>query len=196
MLMASMFREIIEFFGRLGIYDVILPFLLVFSITFAILEKTKIFGVIEIDGVQYTRKSYNSIVAFCLGFMVVASTQLVAIINEGLARVAVIMVAFVSFMISIGVFYGENDNIFGDEGIRKVRPLIVGLTFVAMILIMLSVIETSDGISWLEVIYTFIAANWDSAAVGSVVLLGLIVGFMAWVTKPPSPAGGDKGGGG
>ena len=194
--MTSMFRDIIEFFGRLGIYDVILPFLLVFSITFAILEKTRIFGTVKIDGVEYTRKSYNSIVAFCLGFMVVASTQLVAIINEGLARVAVIMVAFVSFMIAIGVFYGQEDNIFGDEGIKKVRPFIVGLTFVAMVLIMLSVIETSDGLSWLEIIYGFIVANWDSAAVGSVVLLGLLVGFMAWVTKSPKPAGGDKEGGG
>ena len=180
-----MFRGIIEFFGRLGIYDVILPFLLVFSITFAILEKTKIFGTIKTDDGEFTRKSYNSIVAFCLGFMVVASTQLVAIINVGLARVAVIMVAFVSFMITIGVFYGENDNIFGDEGVKKIRPFIVGLTFVAMILIMLSVIQTSEGLSWLEIMYGFIVDNWDSTAVGSVILLGFLVGFMAWITKTP-----------
>ncbi|MFP4117859.1 MAG: hypothetical protein ACLFTR_02955 [Candidatus Woesearchaeota archaeon] len=193
--MTSMFREIIEFFGRLGIYDVILPFLLVFSITFAILEKTRIFGTMTIDGVEYTRKSYNSIVAFCLGFMVVASTQLVAIINEGMARVAIIMVAFVSFMITIGVFYGQEDNIFGDEGVKKMRPWIVSLTFVAMVFIMLSVIKTGEGHSWLEILYGVIVNHWDSTAVGSIILFGLLIGFMAWITKSPKTSSGNEGGG-
>ena len=42
--MVSSFRETIIFFEELGVYDVILPFLLVFCIVFAILEKSKIFG--------------------------------------------------------------------------------------------------------------------------------------------------------
>ena len=39
---ASTFREIILFFDEVGVYDVILPFLLVFTIVYAIFEKTKI----------------------------------------------------------------------------------------------------------------------------------------------------------
>ncbi len=191
--MTSMFRGIIEFFERLGIYDVILPFLLVFSITFAILEKTKIFGEIEVNGEKFTRKSYNSIIAFCLGFMVVASTRMVAIINEGVARVAVIIVTFVSFMIAIGVFYGEGDNIFGDDGIKKLRPALISLTLITMAFITLSVIETEAGNSWLEVIFGFIVQNWDSNLVGSVVLLIFLVGFMRWISKPPVPAAGNGG---
>ncbi len=192
--MASIFREIIEFFGRLGIYDVILPFLLVFSVSFAILEKTKIFGTINIDGVEYTRKNYNSIVAFCLGFFVVASTRLVAIINVGLANVAVIMVAFVSFMIAIGVFYGEGDNIFGDEGVKKFRMPLVVLTFIGVILIMLNVIKTEAGISWLEVAFGFLAKHWNSNVVGSIILLGLLIGFVGWISRAPSTKGstGEK----
>lgn len=192
--MTSVFREVLEFLGRLGVYDVILPFLLVFSISFAILEKTKIFGTIKLDGEEYTRKSYNSIVAFCLGFFVVASTRLVAIINVGLANVAVIMVAFVSFMLAIGVFYGESDNIFGDEGIRKMRIPIVILTFLSVIMIMLNVIKTDSGQSWFDIIYRFIAANWNSNVVGSIILLGLLIGFVGWVSRSPSKGavGGDK----
>ena len=40
--MASAFRDVINFFGEIGLYDVVLPFLLVFAIVFAILEKTKV----------------------------------------------------------------------------------------------------------------------------------------------------------
>ena len=43
MVEASGFRGVIDFLGKLGVYDVILPFLLIFTIVFAILEKTKIY---------------------------------------------------------------------------------------------------------------------------------------------------------
>ena len=42
--MASNFREAILFLDKLGVYDVVLPFLLVFTTLYAILEKSKIFG--------------------------------------------------------------------------------------------------------------------------------------------------------
>ncbi|MDP7506475.1 MAG: hypothetical protein QF362_03470, partial [Candidatus Woesearchaeota archaeon] len=57
----SAFREALIFFGEIGIYDVVLPFLLVFTIIFAILEKTKVFGMEEVDGVKVTRKNLNAI---------------------------------------------------------------------------------------------------------------------------------------
>ena len=40
----SVFGEAIQFLAKLGIYDVVLPFLLVFTIVFAIMEKTKLLG--------------------------------------------------------------------------------------------------------------------------------------------------------
>ena len=40
----SPFRTGIDFLDKLGVYEVLLPFLLIFTIVFAILEKTKVFG--------------------------------------------------------------------------------------------------------------------------------------------------------
>ena len=51
---------VIGFFQRIGIYDVVLPFLLTFTIVFAILEKTRVFGVEKIEGADYPRKNLNS----------------------------------------------------------------------------------------------------------------------------------------
>jgi hypothetical protein len=184
-IMASTFRGVIEFFGELGIYDVILPFLLVFAVTFAILEKTKIFGTEKIGDAVYTRKNYNALVAFCLGFFVVASTKLVAIVNQGMANIAIIMVSFVSFMMTIGVFYKEGESIFDDEGIKKYRPGIIIGTFIVVLLIMLNIITNDAGVSWFMIGYTWLESHWDSNVVGSLVLIGLIVGFMAWIQKGP-----------
>ena len=40
----SVFGDSINFLVKLGVYDIILPFLLVFVLVFALLEKTKILG--------------------------------------------------------------------------------------------------------------------------------------------------------
>ena len=47
--MATPLSNAIDFLKRLGFFDVILSFLFIFTIVFAILEKTKILG-IEKDG--------------------------------------------------------------------------------------------------------------------------------------------------
>ena len=68
MVQETVFGGVIEFFNRLGVYDIVLPFLLIFSIVFAILEKTKILGTEEVEGKKYTKKSINAIVAFVVSF--------------------------------------------------------------------------------------------------------------------------------
>ena len=106
----STFRGIIEFFGQIGIYDVVLPFLLVFTIVFAILEKTKIFGVEKVGEAEYTKKNLNAMVAFVVAFLVVASTRLVAAINEAMARIVLLLLVSVSFLLLIGSFYSYKER--------------------------------------------------------------------------------------
>ena len=74
--------QVIVFFRQIGIYEVVLPFLLVFAIIFAILEKTKVLGVEEVQGVKYTKKTLNSLIAFVIALIVVASSQIVAAITQ------------------------------------------------------------------------------------------------------------------
>lgn len=183
--MVSTFRGIIDFFGDLGMYDVVLPFLLVFAVTFAILEKTKIFGEIQVGDDKFTRKNYNAIVAFVLGFLVVASTKVVSIINEAMANIAIIMIGFVSFMITIGVFYQDQDMFADEEFVKKYRTPIAISTLIAVILIMLNVLKTDDGTSWFMIGYNFISRYWDSNVVGSIIMLVLIAFFIRWIQKPP-----------
>ncbi|MBI4149215.1 hypothetical protein HY491_02105, partial [Candidatus Woesearchaeota archaeon] len=77
----SAFRGMIGFLDTIGIYDVVLPFVLVFTIAFAILEKTRVLGTEEIDKVKYTKKPLNALVAFVISFFVVGSGELVGILT-------------------------------------------------------------------------------------------------------------------
>lgn len=180
----STFRGIIEFFGRLGIYDVVLPFLLVFSIVFAILEKTKVFGMEEIEGVKYTRKNINAMVAFVIGFLVVASSNLVRIINTTAADIVLLLLLAVFFLMLVGSFMKEGEGVFLEGGWNIAFMIIM---FVGIVIIFLNALQTDTGESWLAWLFRQVTQNFDSTAVASIVLIIVIILFMFYVTKEKKP---------
>src|SRR3989338_5582651 len=95
----SSFRSSMEFLDKVGVFDVVLPFLLVFTIIFALLEKTRVFGTEKISGEEYTKKQLNSLVAFVMAFFVIASSRLVEIITKISANVIVLVLASVFFLL-------------------------------------------------------------------------------------------------
>ena len=175
--MASVFRGVIEFFVRLGIYDVLLPFLLVFTIVFAILEKSKVFGTEVIGGEQITRKNLNSMVAFVVGFLVVASSRLVAIINETMANMVLLLLLSVCFLMLVGSFMKETKD--GIELSKTWQIIFTIIMFVGIILIFL------NSLGWLEVIWIYLTSNWDSNVVASIIMFAFVVFIIWWITKEP-----------
>jgi len=88
-----------------GLIDVLLPFILVFTLVFAVLEKTMILGP--------DRKNFNVVIALVLGLSVVfphitnsypISYDPVNIINGALPSVSILVVAIMMLLIVLGVF--------------------------------------------------------------------------------------------
>ena len=180
--MATPFRQVIEFFDTIGLFDVVLPFLLVFTIVFAILEKTKVLGTEEIEGRKYTKKNLNAIAAFTIAFLVVASSQLVEIITTVSSNAVVVLFLSVLFLLLVGSFYKEGESVFLEGGWKVVFMIIV---FIAIIGIFLDAIKSPDGRTWLERVGDFAGSGSDELA-GSIVLLGLIVLFVVYAVREPS----------
>lgn len=175
--MVSTFRGVLEFFVRLGIYDVVLPFLLVFTVVFAILEKSKVFGTEKTKSGEYTRKNLNSMVAFVVAFLVVASSRLVAIINETMANMVLLLMMSVCFLILIGSFMKETK-----EGIHLKggwQTFFIYIMFIGLVIIFL------NALGWLEPAWNYLAAHYNSTAVASILLVGAMVGFVYWIVKEP-----------
>ena len=143
----SVFRGIISLFTKLGVYDIILPFLLVFTIMFAILEKTKILGSEKIEGREVTKKNINAIVAFSIAFLVIASTQLVAIINEVMANIVLLLILGVSFLLLVGVFFSDKE--FTLEKFPTWTKFFMVLMFVGIVLIFL------NALGWLQFVLRY-----------------------------------------
>lgn len=77
-----------------GLRTVLLPFLLVFAIVYAILEKIKIFD----------KKGVNVVIAFVMGFFVATNTVVVEIIGRSLPNVSVVLIAILCIILVIGIF--------------------------------------------------------------------------------------------
>ncbi len=99
------FGNLAESLERIGFVDVLLPFLLIFTVIFAVLEKTKIMG----EG----KRNMSIGIAFIFALLVVvphvtgnfpAGYDPVAIINAALPSVSLVVVAVIALMILIGVF--------------------------------------------------------------------------------------------
>lgn len=80
------FVEGARFLENVGFLDVVLPFMFVFVVVYAFLERTHVLGM----NVQH----YNSIVAFVLGFFFISFGQYVIGMNQLLIYVALLIVAF------------------------------------------------------------------------------------------------------
>jgi len=178
--MASTFREALIFLDKLGVYEVVIPFLLVFTTVYAILEKSKVFGLEEISGVMVTRKNLNSMFAFVTAFLVIASTQLVAAINEAIANMVLLLLLAITFLILVGTFHTGTDEFKLADGYVTVFSLIF---FVGIVLIFLHAIKTADGTPWLMYIWGWIIANMDSGAFGALVLTIGVIAIMFFVTS-------------
>ena len=181
-LVESPFRQVITFFSKIGLFDVVMPFLLVFTIVFAIMEKTKVLGTEEIEGKKYTKKNLNAIAAFVIAFLVVAAKELVAIINETVSKAVIVLFFSVLFLLLVGSFHKEGEPIYLQGGWKVTFMIIV---FLAITGIFLDAIKTSDGRSWLERLGDFTQSGSDELA-GSIILLVLIVVFIMFAIKEPS----------
>lgn len=172
----SMLGETLGFLDRLGIFDVVLPFLLVFTIVFAIMEKTKVLGTEKGE----SRKNLNSMTAFVVSFFVVASSQLVGTISTAMANMVLLLLLSISFMILVGSFHGEQ----GKDGFQlpdSWKRVFIPLMFVGIITVFLDAIK-KDNKSWLQHLFDFLERNWDNEWVLSLFLILAIVGIMAYIT--------------
>ena len=179
----SAFRGMIGFLDSIGIYDVILPFVLVFTITFAILEKTRILGSEEIDKVKYTKKPLNALVAFVIAFFVVGSGELVEILTTVSSQAVILLMVSILFLLLVGSFWQEKDQGVFLEG--AYNKLFMVIMFIGIVLIFLNAIKTKSGRSWLDFGWSWLTRNWNNDAVSAIIFLIVIILFMYFVLREP-----------
>jgi hypothetical protein len=102
----------------LGLFDVLLPFILIFTIVFAVLQKIQLFGPDKTKN-----KPINTVIALVMGLSVVfphvlgyypPNRDVVVIMNRALPNVGVVLVAVLMALLIIGVL-GKRFEIGGNS---------------------------------------------------------------------------------
>ena len=181
----STFRETLGFLDKLGVFDVILPFLLVFTITFAILEKTRVFGTESVDGKTYTKKNLNSLASFAIAFFAIASAQVVHAITQISANVVILLFASVMFLMLVGSFHPQAD----EKGFHlqgTLSALFILVMFFGLFGIFLNAIQTGDK-TWLQILFDWASQFSTNVSVSSIVLVAIVIAAIVFITRPEKP---------
>lgn len=191
----------VEFFREFGLFDIVMPFLLVFAIVFAVLEKTALLGVTKVKGESYPNKNLNAAVAFVVAMLVVAAANIVSVINEALPNIILLLVVLVSFLVLIGVFAKQDDFDFRSQEGTWLKIFMI-LIFLGVVMIFLGAIRTKEGKSWLEWTFNWIVEQWQGPVFASIIIFILAIVTIIWLTSskgststPPTPATGARPGG-
>lgn len=97
--MPSIFENVVLFLDSIGFTQVVLPFILVFTLVFTFLEKTKVLG--QENGKPKTK--FNVMVSFVIGFFVIAAIDVLNVINIIAQYIALIVVGAIMLAVILGI---------------------------------------------------------------------------------------------
>ncbi len=106
--------------------DVILPFLLVFTLVFAILEKTKILG----EG----KRQINAIVSLVMGLLLISFPFARSIVVKLIPFLVVSLVILFVFMLIYGFISGKKEGDVLNTGLKIALGIIFGLAVLVAVL--------------------------------------------------------------
>lgn len=182
--MASPLENSLIFLEDLGFFDVILPFLLVFTIVFAVLEKTKILGVDEDS--KTPKRNLNAIVAFSIALFVVITKQIVVTLRSSLPQVALVLIIIVSLLLLVGSFFTTKEFDYFMTS-KAWKGFLTILLLVGVLLIFLGAVETEGGDSFLRITWDWIRDNvgTGAGAISTIIIVGLLVAAIIFVVRKP-----------
>jgi hypothetical protein len=102
------------------------PFLLVFFIVFAILDRTKLFG----EG----KKQLNALTAFVMGLIFVTAIYPVLVVNNLILFLTVALVAIFVVLLIWGFIFGDEKGFALDKKLKWILAIIAGVAFLAAVL--------------------------------------------------------------
>ncbi len=164
-----------------GLTDVLLPFLLIFTLIFAILQKTKILG--------EDKRNFNVVIALVMGLTVVIPHSTgtypmtydpVNIINAFLPGISLVIVAVVMLFILIGLWGGEAKWVGGSPS-----AMIAILAAVAVIWIFGAAAQWWTGWGWFN--------RFFGSDTVSLIIIILVFGIIIWfITKSEKQTTGEN----
>jgi len=202
MVVGGPFGGALQLLQQWGLYDVILPFILIFAVLYAILQQTKIFnepklkqdGTPELDAgkpVMGPNKKVNLIISLAISLMIViphvtggfysSNVDPINILNSLLPSTMAIVVAVLVFLILAGVVGGGTE-----AGVTTVIVIVAILAVVGFIAALTTSVFPYGLPSWLSFM--------TDPSMQALLLVLLIGGIIIWYIQSDSTQPSDVSG--
>lgn len=171
--MATPLANAIAFLDKFGFFDVLAPFLLIFTLTFAILEKTKVLGVTDKGKPKI---NINSMIAFVIALFFIAIPRVVTALKLSIPYVAFLLMVILAYMLLVGSYASGNEPFSFEK-----RKFWKGFLGILIFLSLLAIFLNSFG--WLDATLDYITENWKDTFIVSLIFVAAIIGAIFWITS-------------
>jgi len=167
--MVTTVTDVLNQWDTMGVFNYVIPFLLIFAVVFAILDKTKM-----LTGADSDNKAIISIIAIAVGLLSLQFDYVSEFYKIIFPTFGVGLSIFLVLIIFLGFFFPEN----GGDWTGKVSWIgwVIGI---GVVLWGLSTWDQWTGYGGF--------GGWFAQNIWSVVILGAIIGVIFWVAKSGKP---------
>lgn len=155
-----------------GVFDYVLPFLLIFAVVFGILASTNIVG---------KNKGVHVIIALVVGLMALQLDMVRVFFREVFPQLGVAIGVILALLILTGLFIHE----------KEARYWTWGIAAVAVIAWIIVITNAFGNVSWLG-FGTYFSEDYIGLIVGAVLLIGVIIAVVAAKSEEKSLGGEFK----
>jgi len=160
-----------QLFAQYGIFHLFAPFLVIFSLLYGLLRKSKLFG---------DKEKFYAVIAFALTFYYLYSINIIEFTQRFFSAFFYQMLAMLLLLISISLFF---DNI---GGLKKISPLLGLTVFIAF---WYASMYSPEGVgeATRDVIFTVWGYIINTGLLIVLIILGGFVVLVKWLTTPIKP---------
>lgn len=170
--MAVDLRGIFAYWDSIGVFDVVLPFFLIFAVAYSILSTAKVLG--------EANKNITALVAAIIGILFVQNNYLVSILQSFIPNVAMFIIVILMVFLVAGTFLGA-------RGVPATENAFAIVAIIAIAFVVWALLVQPTGY------YSSFSLSYylDDQTIATLVLVGIFIGVIWFVTS--KPGGGAKG---
>lgn len=164
------FRDLIYNWEAIGVYDLFLPFLLIFAVMFAILSQTRVLG---------DHRGVNIIISLAIGLLSTRFPVVTQFFGVVFANFGIALAGLIVLLVMTGLFVSS-------KNMEAWTKLIYGAGVIGAVVVVVSAI---NGFSWFG--SPWWQRNWTTVL--WLIIGVLLIGFLMDFAKPKKPKEGDWG---
>lgn len=158
------FQSVIYQWQDYGLYTVILPFLLIFALVFAVLSQVHILG---------QDKKVHVIVSLIMGLLAIQSEYIVYVMNNFIPNVSMLLIVIIMLLIVAGlIFSGSKEEEW--KGLTQNLAMLIAAAGIIFALLFDNITQTLELPYWLQM---------SDQAKANVFVVGGIILAIWWITK-------------